>query len=202
MDSRESKEGEVIRRRRECLDCGRRFTSYERIDEIPYMVVKKDGRRERFERQKLVGGLLKACEKRPVRVGALEAIADEVEAALQDKPEREITTEEIGAYVMQELKQLDKVAFVRFASVYRNFRDLDEFKHELNELLRTRGMMRRRALARRPLAWPRSLLLAAAAAGDDPGHAGRRRRTRLASFAARRRVRRQTRGSRCGAACS
>ena len=138
VDSRESKEGEVIRRRRECLECGRRFTSYERIDEIPYMVVKKDGRRERFERQKLVSGLLKACEKRPVRVPALEAIADKVEGSLQERPEREMSTEEIGAYVMRELKQLDKVAFVRFASVYRNFRDLDEFKHELNELLRTR----------------------------------------------------------------
>jgi transcriptional repressor NrdR len=138
VDSRESKEGEVIRRRRECLDCGRRFTSYERIDEIPYMVVKKDGRRERFDRQKLVAGLLKACEKRPVRVGALEAVADKVESALQDKPEREITTEDIGACVMQELKQLDKVAFVRFASVNRNFRDLDEFRDELNDLLRTR----------------------------------------------------------------
>ena len=138
VDSRESKEGEVIRRRRECLDCGRRFTSYERIDEIPFMVVKKDGRRERFERQKLVAGLLKACEKRPVSVTALEAVADHVEGALQEKAEREITTEEIGARVMRELKQLDKVAFVRFASVYRNFRDLDEFKHELNELLRTR----------------------------------------------------------------
>jgi transcriptional repressor NrdR len=138
VDSRESKEGEVIRRRRECLDCNRRFTSYERIDEIPYMVVKKDGRRERFERQKLLGGLLKACEKRPVRMSALESVADRIEAALQDRPEREITTEEIGAFVMQELKQLDKVAFVRFASVYRNFRDLDEFTNELNELLRTR----------------------------------------------------------------
>ena len=138
VDSRESREGEVIRRRRECLECGRRFTSYERIDEIPYMVVKKDGRRERFDRQKLVGGLLKACEKRPVRVPALEAIADRIEATLQDRPEREMSTEEIGAVVMQELKQLDKVAFVRFASVYRNFRDLDEFKDELNALLRTR----------------------------------------------------------------
>jgi transcriptional repressor NrdR len=138
VDSREGKEGEVIRRRRECLECGRRFTSYERIDEIPYMVVKKDGRRERFERQKLVAGLLKACEKRPVRVAALEAIADRVEATLQEKAEREISTEEVGAFVMQELKQLDKVAFVRFASVYRNFRDLDEFKDELNELLRFR----------------------------------------------------------------
>ena len=136
VDSRESREGEVIRRRRECLDCGRRFTSYERIDEIPYMVVKKDGRRERFERQKLVAGLLKACEKRPVRVPALEAIADRVEATLQEKPEREISTEDIGAAVMAELKLLDKVAFVRFASVYRNFRDIDEFKNELNQLLR------------------------------------------------------------------
>jgi transcriptional repressor NrdR len=138
VDSRESKEGEVIRRRRECLECARRFTSYERIDEIPYMVVKKDGRRERFDRQKLVQGLLKACEKRPVRVSSLEAIADRVEASLQDKPEREIGAEEIGAYVMKELRHLDQVAFVRFASVYRNFRDLDEFKHELNELLRAR----------------------------------------------------------------
>jgi transcriptional repressor NrdR len=138
VDSRESKEGDAIRRRRECLECGRRFTSYERIDEIPYMVVKKDGRRERFERQKLVAGLLKACEKRPVRIPAVEAIADRIEAILQDRPEREISTEAIGAHVMQELKQLDKVAFVRFASVYRNFRDLDEFKDELNALLRNR----------------------------------------------------------------
>jgi transcriptional repressor NrdR len=138
VDSRESKEGEVVRRRRECLVCGRRFTSYERIDEIPYMVVKKDGRRERFERQKLVAGLLKACEKRPVRVAALEAIADKVEAALQEKPDREIATDDIGAYVMRELRQLDQVAFVRFASVYRNFRDIDEFKNQLNDLLRVR----------------------------------------------------------------
>ena len=138
VDSRESKEGEVIRRRRECLSCERRFTSYERIDEIPYMVVKKDGRRERFERQKLVAGLLKACEKRPVSVAALEGLADQVETALQETPEREISTEEIGARVMRELKHLDKVAFVRFASVYRNFRDIDEFRTELNELLRLR----------------------------------------------------------------
>ena len=138
VDSRESKEGEVIRRRRECLECSKRFTSYERIDEIPYMVVKKDGRRERFDRQKLVGGLLKACEKRPVRVAALEEIANRVETSLQEKPEREISAEEIGAFVMKELRHLDQVAFVRFASVYRNFRDVDEFKHELNELLRTR----------------------------------------------------------------
>jgi transcriptional repressor NrdR len=135
VDSRESKEGEVIRRRRECLDCGKRFTSYERIDEIPYMVVKKEGSRERFERQKLIAGLLKACEKRPVSVAALEAIADHVEGMLQDRPEKEIATEEIGAFVMQELRRLDKVAYVRFASVYRHFRDIGEFMTELKDLL-------------------------------------------------------------------
>ena len=135
VDSRESKEGEAIRRRRECLSCGRRFTSYERIDEIPYMVIKKDGRRERFERQKLIAGLLKACEKRPVSVSALEAIADRVEATLQDRPEKEMSTDEIGLYVMQELKGLDKVAYVRFASVYRHFRDIGEFMNELKDLL-------------------------------------------------------------------
>lgn len=138
VDSRESKEGEVIRRRRECLECGRRFTSYERIDEIPYMVIKKDGRRERFERQKLIAGLLKACEKRPVSVAALEAIADRVEASVQDRSEKEMSTDEIGAFVMQELKGLDKVAYVRFASVYRHFRDIGEFMNELKDLLNPR----------------------------------------------------------------
>ena len=113
VDSRESKEGEVIRRRRECLDCGRRFTSYERIDEIPYMVIKKDGTRERFERQKLIAGLLKACEKRPVSIAAIEAVADKVEATLQERPEKEMATEEVGALVMDELKRLDKVAYVQ-----------------------------------------------------------------------------------------
>ncbi|MFN8059372.1 MAG: transcriptional regulator NrdR [Vicinamibacterales bacterium] len=135
VDSRESREGEVIRRRRECLGCGRRFTSYERIDEIPFMVVKKDGTRERFERQKLIAGMLKACEKRPVSVTALEAVADKVEVAMQDKAEKEISTAEIGALVMNELKHLDKVAYVRFASVYRHFRDIGEFMTELRDLL-------------------------------------------------------------------
>jgi transcriptional repressor NrdR len=135
VDSRESKEGEVIRRRRECLECGRRFTSYERIDEIPYMVVKKDGSRERFERQKLINGLLKACEKRPVSVASLEKVADRVESSLQDRLEKEISTEEIGAFVMNELRRLDKVAYVRFASVYRHFRDINEFMTELKDLL-------------------------------------------------------------------
>ena len=135
VDSRESREGEVIRRRRECLECGKRFTSYERIDEIPYMVVKKDGSRERFDRQKVIHGLLKACEKRPVSVSALEGIADRVESSLQDRPEKEIATADIGGFVMEELKRLDKVAYVRFASVYRHFRDIGEFMTELNNLL-------------------------------------------------------------------
>jgi transcriptional repressor NrdR len=138
VDSRESREGEVIRRRRECLECGRRFTSYERVDEIPYMVVKKDGRRERFDRQKLIAGLLKACEKRPVRVNALEAVADRVEAALQERPDKEISTTEIGQHVMAELRQLDKVAYVRFASVYRHFRDIGEFLTELEDLIKSK----------------------------------------------------------------
>ncbi len=135
VDSRESKEGEVIRRRRECLECGKRFTSYERIDEIPYMVVKKAGSRERFERQKLVAGLLKACEKRPVSVAALEAVADRIESVLQERSDKEMTTSEVGAIVMDELKKLDKVAYVRFASVYRHFRDIGEFMSELKDLL-------------------------------------------------------------------
>ena len=135
VDSRESREGEVIRRRSECLGCGKRFTSYERIDEIPYMVVKKDGTRERFERQKLIAGLLKAAEKRPIPVSSLEAIADRVESTLQERAEKEIGTSEIGSFVMQDLKKLDKVAYVRFASVYRHFRDIGEFMTELKDLL-------------------------------------------------------------------
>ncbi len=135
VDSRESREGEVIRRRRECLECGRRFTSYERIDEIAYMVIKKDGTRERFERQKLIAGLLKACEKRPVSVAAVEGVADRIEAMLQDRPDKEMSTAEVGGVVMDELKRLDKVAYVRFASVYRHFRDIGEFMSELKDLL-------------------------------------------------------------------
>src|SRR5207253_9857523 len=131
----ESKEGEGIRRRRECLECGKRLTGYERVDEIPYMVVKKDGTRERFDRQKLISGLLKACEKRPVSVAALEGVADKVEATLQERSEKEMSTTEVGAIVMDELKRLDKVAYVRFASVYRHFRDISEFMSELKDLL-------------------------------------------------------------------
>lgn len=135
VDSRESREGDVIRRRRECLTCGRRFTSYERMDDIPYMVVKKDGSRERFERQKVIAGMLKACEKRPVSVSALEAVAGQIESVLQDRPDKEISTAQVGAAVMEELKALDKVAYVRFASVYRRFRDVGEFMTELKGLL-------------------------------------------------------------------
>src|SRR5262249_51217699 len=135
VDSRESREGEVIRRRRECLECGQRFTSYGRIDEIRYMVIKKDGTRERFDRQKLIQGLLKACEKRPVSVAAVEGIADRVEVTLQERPEKEIATADIGTFVMEELRKLDKVAYVRFASVYKHFRDIGEFWDELKGLL-------------------------------------------------------------------
>jgi transcriptional repressor NrdR len=138
VDSRESKEGDAIRRRRQCLECHRRFTSYERIDEIPYMVVKKDGRRERFERQKVLAGLLKACEKRPVSMIQLETIADKAEMMVQDSSEREVSTTGIGELIMNELKSLDKVAYVRFASVYLDFKDVQEFMSELKELLKSR----------------------------------------------------------------
>ena len=139
VDSRESKEADSIRRRRECEQCLRRFTTYERIDEIPYMVVKKDGRRERFDRQKILSGLLRACEKRPVSSGQLEAIVDAAEAYLVDSPERERTTAEIGELIMQRLKTLDTVAYIRFASVYRDFKDVNEFKQELEGLLASHG---------------------------------------------------------------
>ena len=138
IDSREGRSGDTIRRRRECLRCGRRFTTYERIDEIPYMVIKKDGRRERFERQKILQGLLKACEKRPVPTAKLEAIVDDIERVVHDSTERELTTTEIGEMIMQRLKKLDKVAYVRFASVYMDFKDVKEFMGELKGLLKER----------------------------------------------------------------
>ena len=135
VDSRESKEADAIRRRRECEGCNKRFTTYERIDEIPYMVVKKDGRREKFERQKVLSGLLHACEKRPVSGAALERIVDETEAYVVDSAERERSTREIGELIMARLKEIDTVAYIRFASVYRDFKDVREFKVELEELL-------------------------------------------------------------------
>ena len=139
VDSREARSGDLIRRRRECLKCNRRFTTYERIDEIPYMVIKKDGRREKFERQKILQGLLKACEKRPVPVGKLETIVDEAEAYVSEATKRERTTTEIGELLMNGLKKLDKVAYVRFASVYLDFKDVREFMDELKGLLKDRA---------------------------------------------------------------
>lgn len=136
IDSRESKKGLSIRRRRECMACKKRFTTYERIEEIPYMVIKKDGSRQPFDGQKLLRGLLKACEKRPIPVRKLEEIVEEVENKVQEKPDKEIKASEIGQYVMDRLKALDKVAYVRFASVYREFKDVLEFKQELESLLK------------------------------------------------------------------
>ena len=134
VDSRESKEGNSIRRRRECLACGKRYTSREHIEEIEYRVIKKDGRPEPFQRQKLIGGLMRACEKRPVSVQQLEGIADRIENDLQDRPDREIKTTDIGARIMEELRRIDQVAYVRFASVYRQFRDAEQFIDEIKQL--------------------------------------------------------------------
>ncbi len=136
VDSRESREGQAIRRRRQCLGCSRRFTSYERIDEIPYMVVKKDGSREKFDRQKPMVGLLKACEKRPVSTNQLESIVNEVESFVHESGDRERNTTQIGEMLMERLRQLDKVAYVRYASVYLDFKDIKEFMAELRELLK------------------------------------------------------------------
>ena len=136
VDSRESKPGDAIRRRRECLRCGQRFTTYERIDEIPYMVVKKDSRREKFDRQKVLNGLLRACEKRPVSMGQLEELVNVVESLVVDSPERECSTTRIGELLMDRLQLIDKVAYVRFASVYRNFQDEQEFLNELTTLIK------------------------------------------------------------------
>lgn len=136
VDSRESKEGDAIRRRRECLACERRYTTYERIDEVPYMVVKKDGRREKFDRQKVLAGLLKACEKRPVSMGKLSEMVNQVESKVSDSPDREISTTGIGEFLMENLRDLDKIAYVRFASVYRDFQDEQAFFNELKNLMR------------------------------------------------------------------
>jgi transcriptional repressor NrdR len=139
VDSREASSGDLIRRRRECLKCRKRFTTYERIDEIPYMIIKKDGRRERFDRQKLLQGLLKACEKRPIPIPKIESLVEEVEAFVHESADRERTSTEIGEMLMSRLKKLDKVAYVRFASVYLDFKDVKEFLNELKGLLKERG---------------------------------------------------------------
>lgn len=136
IDSRESREGQLIRRRRECLACARRFTTYERIDEIPYMVVKKDGRREKFDRQKVLSGLLKASEKRPISMSKLAGIIDDVESRLAETADRELATTEIGEMLMEHLRALDKIAYVRFASVYRDFQDVEAFLDEVTGLIR------------------------------------------------------------------
>jgi len=136
VDSRESKEGDAIRRRRECLACERRFTTYERIDEVPYMAIKKDGRREKFDRQKVLTGLLKACEKRPISMARLSELVNRVEAKVSDSPDGEISTTEIGEFLMEALRELDKIAYVRFASVYRDFQDEEAFFNELKNLMR------------------------------------------------------------------
>ncbi len=134
IDSRESKEGDSIRRRRQCLQCEKRFTTYERIDEVPYMVIKKDGRREKFDRQKVLTGLLKSCEKRPISMVKLADLVNQVEARVTDSPDREITTTEIGEFLMDTLRGIDKIAYVRFASVYRDFQDEQAFLNELKSL--------------------------------------------------------------------
>jgi transcriptional repressor NrdR len=136
IDSRESKEGDSVRRRRQCLSCEKRFTTYERIDEVPYMVIKKDGRREKFDRQKVLGGLLKASEKRPISVGRLSELVNQVESMVTDSTDREISTIDIGEYLMDSLKEIDKIAYVRFASVYRDFQDEEAFFNELKNLMR------------------------------------------------------------------
>ena len=134
VDSRESREGDVIRRRRECIRCERRFTSYEKIEMVPFQVVKRDQRREAYEREKLMRGLRIACRKRPVPAAALESLADEIEAAMHESADREISSGDLGNLVMARLRELDQVAYVRFASVYRRFDDLEEFIRELTQL--------------------------------------------------------------------
>jgi len=133
IDSRESKEGDSIRRRRQCLACERRFTTYERCDEVPHMIIKKDGRREQFDRQKVLNGLLRACEKRPVSMGKLAELVDEVETVLLESADRELESTLIGERLMDRLRALDKIAYVRFASVYRDFQDVEEFLKELKK---------------------------------------------------------------------
>jgi transcriptional repressor NrdR len=142
VDSREAAEGGQVRRRRECLGCNRRFTTYERVEETPALVVKRDGRRETYDRTKVLGGLLRACEKRPVPLRQLEEAADAVEAAVNRKDEREIPSTEIGQILMERLRGLDQIAYVRFASVYRRFEDVEQFLVELKRLQRQRGAAR------------------------------------------------------------
>ena len=135
IDSRPAEEGATIRRRRECLSCQKRFTTYEIVERLPLVVVKKDKSRQTFDKMKLLNGMIRACEKRPIPMAELEQIADDIEQELQNSLEREISTEKIGELVMARLKELDEVAYVRFASVYRQFKDINTFRDELNKLL-------------------------------------------------------------------
>ncbi len=135
VDSRTTKDGKAIRRRRECLECGKRFTTYEHIEDIALMVVKKDGRREPFDSRKIKAGILKACEKRPIGMEQVDRLIDEVEHTLMGSMDREVSSEKVGALVMKKLRNLDEVAYVRFASVYKQFRDVNEFMEELRGLL-------------------------------------------------------------------
>jgi transcriptional repressor NrdR len=139
VDSRMAKEGEAIRRRRECLGCKRRYTTYERVDEVLPMLIKKDGRREPFDRGKVLAGLKKACEKRPISIATLETVADRIEKRIQERGETEVQSRVVGEEIMAELRQLDQVAYVRFASVYREFKDVAQFMDEVKGLLRERG---------------------------------------------------------------
>jgi len=136
IDSRPTDEGEAIRRRRECLSCAKRFTTYEKIETIPLMVIKKDGSRQMFDREKLLNGIIRACEKRPVATSDMERIVNEIESATQNLLEREISSQKIGEMVMERLPEIDEVAYVRFASVYRQFKDINTFVEEVNKLLK------------------------------------------------------------------
>ena len=138
IDSRPAEEGSSIRRRRECLSCAKRFTTYETVESLPMVVIKKDGSRQSFDKRKVLNGMIRACEKRPVPLAELEKATDEIEQAIQNSLDREISTEKIGELVMERLKPLDEVAYVRFASVYRQFKDIDSFMRELNKILEER----------------------------------------------------------------
>jgi len=151
VDSRESREGDTIRRRRECLNCGRRFTSYERLEEVPILIVKKDGRREPFDRQKLLRGIMSACQKRPVSLGRLEEAAGDIQAKLMELADREVPSRNLGELVMDALKQIDSVAYVRFASVYRDFKDLPDFVKALEGLMPNSALALPRLTPRQPV---------------------------------------------------
>ncbi|HPS68035.1 MAG TPA: transcriptional regulator NrdR [Holophaga sp.] len=184
VDSRESREGDSIRRRRECLKCGRRFTSYERLEEVPILIVKKDGRREPFDRQKLLRGIMSACQKRPVSLSRLEEVVGDIQSKLMEQPDREIPSLLLGELVMDALKGIDSVAYVRFASVYRDFKDLPDFVKALEGLMGTGAVLPppppvppRTPEASQKLKVPQSIPLFPGVDPDSPP-SGRRRKPR------------------------